>query len=124
MMAAWKLAAPLAAGCSVVLKPSELTPLSTLRAAELLNDIVPKGVLNVIHGAGATIGDQLINAPQVEGISVTGSPATGMAAMRAASQKIRHVHLELAAMRPPDTTLQRQRPAPRWAHQDKEEDGP
>ena len=100
MMAAWKLAAPLAAGCSVVLKPSEITPLSTLRAAELLNDIVPKGVLNVIHGAGATIGDQLINAPQVEGISVTGSPATGMAAMRAASQKIRHVHLELGGKAP------------------------
>jgi aminobutyraldehyde dehydrogenase len=100
MMAAWKLAAPLAAGCSVVLKPSELTPLSTLRAAELLNDIVPKGVLNVIHGAGATIGDQLINAPKVEGISVTGSPATGMAAMRAASQKIRHVHLELGGKAP------------------------
>lgn len=100
MMAAWKLAAPLAAGCSVVLKPSEITPLSTLRAAELLNDIVPKGVLNVLHGAGATIGDQLINAPQVEGISVTGSPATGMAAMRAASQKIRHVHLELGGKAP------------------------
>ncbi|ERL97038.1 NAD-dependent aldehyde dehydrogenase [Rhodobacteraceae bacterium HIMB11] len=100
MMAAWKLAAPLAAGCSVVLKPSEITPLSTLRAAELLKDIVPKGVLNVIHGAGATIGDQLINAPKVEGISVTGSPATGMAAMRAASQKIRHVHLELGGKAP------------------------
>ena len=100
MMAAWKLAAPLAAGCSVVLKPSEITPLSTLRAAELLNDIVPKGVLNVIHGAGATIGDQLINAPKVEGISVRGSPATGMAAMRAASQKIRHVHLELGGKAP------------------------
>lgn len=100
MMAAWKLAAPLAAGCSVILKPSEITPLSTLRAAELLNDIVPKGVLNVIHGAGATIGDQLINAPQVEGISVTGSPATGMAAMQAASQKIRHVHLELGGKAP------------------------
>ena len=100
MMAAWKLAAPLAAGCSVVLKPSEITPLSTLRAAELLNDIVPKGVLNVIHGAGATIGDQLINTPKVEGISVTGSPATGMAAMRAASQKIRHVHLELGGKAP------------------------
>lgn len=100
MMAAWKLAAPLAAGCSVVLKPSEITPLSTLRAAELLNDIVPQGVLNVIYGAGATVGDQLINAPQVEGISVTGSPATGMAAMRAASQKIRHVHLELGGKAP------------------------
>ena len=100
MMAAWKLAAPIAAGCSVVLKPSEITPLSTLRAAELLNDILPKGVLNVIHGRGETIGDRLINAPQIEGISVTGSPATGMAAMRAAGQQIRHVHLELGGKAP------------------------
>jgi aminobutyraldehyde dehydrogenase len=87
MMAAWKLAAPIAAGCTVTLKPSEITPLSTLRAAELLNDILPKGVLNVIHGRGPSIGDQLINAPQMEAITVTGSPATGMAAMRAASQQ-------------------------------------
>ncbi|MCI5096190.1 MAG: gamma-aminobutyraldehyde dehydrogenase [Rhodobacteraceae bacterium] len=100
MMASWKLAAPIAAGCSVVLKPSELTPLSTLRAAELLNDILPKGVLNVIHGPGLTVGDQLINSPAVEAISITGSPATGMAAMRAASQQIRHVHLELGGKAP------------------------
>lgn len=100
MMAAWKLAAPIAAGCTVVLKPSELTPLSTLRAAELLNDILPKGVLNVIHGDGPGIGDRLINAPQMEAITVTGSPATGMAAMRAASQQIRHVHLELGGKSP------------------------
>ncbi|MBE1284403.1 MAG: aldehyde dehydrogenase family protein [Rhodobacteraceae bacterium] len=100
MMASWKLAAPIAAGCSVVLKPSEITPLSTLRAAELLNDILPKGVLNVIHGRGPTLGDQLINAPQMEAISVTGSPATGMAAMRAASNQIRHVHLELGGKAP------------------------
>ena len=79
------------AGGSVVLKPSEITPLSTL-AAELLNDIVPKGVFNIVHGAGA-IGDQLINAPQVEGISVTGSPATGMAAMRAAVKKSAYLKL-------------------------------
>lgn len=100
MMASWKLAAPIAAGCSVVLKPSELTPLSTLRLAELLQDVLPKGVLNVIHGRGASIGDQLINSPQMEAISVTGSPATGMAAMRAASQQIRHVHLELGGKAP------------------------
>lgn len=100
MMAAWKLAAPIAAGCSVVLKPSELTPLSTLRAAELLNDILPKGVLNVIHGAGPTIGDRLINAAGMEAISVTGSPATGMAAMRAAGESIKHVHLELGGKAP------------------------
>ncbi|WP_171178059.1 aminobutyraldehyde dehydrogenase [Ruegeria sp. HKCCD8929] len=100
MMAAWKLAAPIAAGCTVVLKPSELTPLSTLRAAELLNEILPKGVLNVIHGAGPTIGDQLINSPQMEAITVTGSSATGMAAMRAAGNQIRHVHLELGGKAP------------------------
>lgn len=100
MMAAWKLAAPLAAGCTVVLKPSELTPLSTLRAAELINEIVPKGVVNIVHGAGETIGDQLINSPKTEAITVTGSPATGMAAMKAASQQIKHVHLELGGKAP------------------------
>ncbi|MFC3613356.1 aminobutyraldehyde dehydrogenase [Lutimaribacter marinistellae] len=100
MMASWKLAAPLAAGCTVVLKPSEITPLSTLRLAELLQDVLPKGVLNVIHGRGCSVGDQLINSPQMEAITVTGSPATGMAAMRAASQQIRHVHLELGGKAP------------------------
>ncbi len=100
MMAAWKLAAPLAAGCTVVLKPSEITPLSTLHLAHLLRDVLPKGVLNVVHGRGPTIGDQLLNAPGVEAITVTGSPATGMAAMRAAGQQIKHVHLELGGKAP------------------------
>ncbi len=100
MMASWKLSAPLAAGCTIVLKPSEITPLSTLRLAEILNGILPKGVLNVVHGRGPTIGDRLINAPEMEAITVTGSPATGMAAMRAASQQIRHVHLELGGKAP------------------------
>lgn len=100
MMASWKLAAPIAAGCPVVLKPSEITPLSTLRLAELLQDILPKGVLNVIHGRGAGVGDALINSPRMEAITVTGSPATGMAAMRAAAQQIRHVHLELGGKAP------------------------
>jgi len=100
MMAAWKLAAPIAAGCTVVLKPSEMTPLSTLRAAELLKDVLPKGVLNVIHGAGPTTGNRLIHSPGVEAITVTGSPATGMAAMRAAGEQIKHVHLELGGKAP------------------------
>ena len=100
MMAAWKLAAPLAAGCTVVLKPSELTPLSTLKLAETLNTIFPKGVVNVIHGRGPSIGHQLINSPRMEAITVTGSPATGMAAMKAASQQIKHVHLELGGKAP------------------------
>lgn len=100
MMASWKLAAPLAAGCTVTLKPSELTPLSSLRYAEIMNDILPAGVVNVIHGRGSSVGDQLINSPEMEAISVTGSPATGMAAMRAASKQIRHVHLELGGKAP------------------------
>ncbi len=100
MMASWKLAAPLAAGCPVVLKPSEMTPLATLRLAEILNGILPAGVLNVIHGDGAGVGNSLINNPGVEGISITGSPATGMTAMKAASQQIRHVHLELGGKAP------------------------
>ena len=100
MMAAWKIAAPLAAGCTMVLKPSEITPLATLRLAELLADVLPRGVLNVIHGRGSSVGDRLINDPRMEGISITGSPATGMAAMRAASHQIRHVHLELGGKAP------------------------
>lgn len=100
MMAAWKIAAPLAAGCTIVMKPSEITPLATLRLAEMLADVLPKGVLNVVHGRGGSVGDTLINDPRIEGISVTGSPATGMAAMRAASNQIRHVHLELGGKAP------------------------
>lgn len=100
MMASWKLAAPLAAGCPVTLKPSEITPLSTLRMAELLVEVVPAGVVNIVHGAGPSVGERLLNHPETEGISITGSPATGMAAMRAASQQIRHVHLELGGKAP------------------------
>lgn len=100
MMAAWKLAAPLAAGCTVVLKPSELTPLSTLKLGEILQPLLPKGVVNIVHGIGHSIGDRLINSPEMEGITVTGSPATGMAAMKAASQQIKHVHLELGGKAP------------------------
>lgn len=100
MMAAWKLAAPLAAGCTVTLKPSQVTPLSTLRMAELINGIVPKGVVNVLHGAGKTVGDQMINDPRTEAITITGSNRTGSEAMKAASKQIRHVHLELGGKAP------------------------
>ena len=98
-MASWKLAAPLAAGCTVTLKPSELTPLSTLAFADALAEVLPPGVVNIVHGGGPSVGDQLINHPSTEAITVTGSPATGMAAMRAGSEQIRHVHLELGGKR-------------------------
>lgn len=100
MMASWKLAAPLAAGCSVTLKPSELTPLSTLKAAELIATVAPKGVVNVLHGIGRQVGDQLINDPRAEAITITGSNATGSEAMKAASRRLRHVHLELGGKAP------------------------
>ena len=100
MMAAWKLAAPLAAGCSVILKPSEITPLSALRLAELISERVPKGLINVINGRGTSVGDRLINAAGIEAVSITGSPATGKAAMLAASAQLRQVHLELGGKAP------------------------
>lgn len=100
MMAAWKLAAPLAAGCPVTLKPSQLTPLSTLKAAELIAGVAPKGVVNVLHGSGREVGNQIINDPRTEAISITGSIATGAEAMKAAARQIRHVHLELGGKAP------------------------
>lgn len=100
MMAAWKLAAPLAAGCPVTVKPSQLTPLSTLKTAELIAGVAPKGVVNVLHGSGREIGNQMINDPRTEAISITGSNATGAEAMKAASRQIRHVHLELGGKAP------------------------
>lgn len=100
MMAAWKLAAPIAAGCTVTLKPSQVTPLSTLKAAALINEVVPKCVVNVLHGAGSAVGAQMINDPRTEAITITGSNRTGSEAMKAASKQIRHVHLELGGKAP------------------------
>ncbi|GAA6207473.1 gamma-aminobutyraldehyde dehydrogenase [Cognatishimia sp. WU-CL00825] len=100
MMAAWKMAAPLAAGCTVTLKPSQVTPLSSLRAAELISSVAPKGVVNVLHGAGRNVGNQMINDPRTEAITITGSNQTGAEAMKAAANQIRHVHLELGGKAP------------------------
>ncbi|MEQ8603247.1 MAG: gamma-aminobutyraldehyde dehydrogenase [Marivibrio sp.] len=100
MMASWKLAPALAAGCTLTLKPSELTPLSLLRFADALNEIFPKGVVNVLHGRGPVVGEAMLNHPTVEAISITGSPATGKRAMAAASQQIRRTHLELGGKAP------------------------
>lgn len=100
MMAAWKVAPALAAGCTLVLKPSELTPLSTLRLAELAADILPKGVLNVIVGRGPTTGEALVNSPRVEMVSLTGSPATASRVLEAASRHIMRTHMELGGKAP------------------------
>jgi 1-pyrroline dehydrogenase len=100
MMAAWKIGPALAAGNTVVLKPSELTPLSVLRLAELTADLLPPGVLNVVTGQGETAGVALVEHPAVAMVSLTGSVPTGQAVMRAASSTLKRVHLELGGKAP------------------------
>jgi betaine-aldehyde dehydrogenase/aminobutyraldehyde dehydrogenase len=100
MMAIWKLCPALAAGCTVVLKPSSATPLSALRIAEIAADIFPKGVLNVVTGPGAVVGNALVTHPQVDMISLTGDTATGKEIAAAAAQSVKRVHLELGGKAP------------------------
>jgi betaine-aldehyde dehydrogenase len=100
MMAIWKLCPAIAAGCTVVLKPSSMTPLSAIRLAELAADIFPKGVLNVVTGPGAIVGDRLIRHPDVDMVSLTGDTATGREIAAAAAQTVKRVHLELGGKAP------------------------
>jgi aminobutyraldehyde dehydrogenase len=100
MMAAWKLGPLLAAGNTGVLKPSEITPLTTLRLGTLLGEIFPKGVVNVVFGRGPTVGQTLITHPRVEMISLTGSVATGEKVLQAAARGIKRTHLELGGKAP------------------------
>ncbi|MGH7324160.1 MAG: gamma-aminobutyraldehyde dehydrogenase [Candidatus Rokuibacteriota bacterium] len=100
MMAAWKIAPALAAGNTVVLKPSEQTPLTTLKLAELLVELFPRGVVNVVAGRGDTVGSPLINHPGVRMISLTGSIPTGQKVLQAASRDLKRTHLELGGKAP------------------------
>src|SRR6184192_3785866 len=84
MMAAWKLAPALAGGNTIVLKPSEQTPLTALKLAPALAEHLPEGVANIIAGRGATVGNRLINHPQVAMISLTGDVGTGRKVIAAA----------------------------------------
>jgi betaine-aldehyde dehydrogenase/aminobutyraldehyde dehydrogenase len=99
MMAVWKLGPALAAGCTVVLKPSEMTPLTSLKLAELLADILPPGVCNVVTGAG-DVGAALVRHPGVDMVSLTGSVATGKDIAGAAAASLKRVHLELGGKAP------------------------
>ena len=100
MMAAWKIAPALAAGNTVVLKPSEHTPLTTLKLAKIAAEVLPEGVLNVVVGRGGTVGDALINHPKVAMVSLTGSVGTGQKVLAAAARSIRRTHLELGGKAP------------------------
>jgi 1-pyrroline dehydrogenase len=100
MMAVWKFAPALAAGNVQVLKPSEQTPLSMLRFAELAADILPAGVLNVITGDGEPVGAGIVRHPEVRLVSLTGDVATGKEVARAAADSLKRVHLELGGKAP------------------------
>jgi betaine-aldehyde dehydrogenase len=100
MMAIWKFAPALAAGNTVVLKPAETTPMSTLRLAELACEILPKGVLNVVTGPGQPTGQALISHPDVDMIGLTGSVETGKHFARTAADTLKRVHLELGGKAP------------------------
>jgi 1-pyrroline dehydrogenase len=100
MMAAWKIGPALAAGNTVVLKPSEWTPLTALKLAELAADIFPPGVLNVVTGDGEPVGAGLVRHPGVSMVSLTGDVATGKEVARAAATSLKRVHLELGGKAP------------------------
>ncbi|MBV8801251.1 MAG: gamma-aminobutyraldehyde dehydrogenase, partial [Alphaproteobacteria bacterium] len=100
MMAAWKLAPALASGNTIVLKPSEQTPLTALKLAHTLAEYLPEGMANIVTGRGATVGNRLINHPQVAMISLTGDVGTGRKVIAAAQATLKRTHLELGGKAP------------------------
>jgi aldehyde dehydrogenase (NAD+) len=96
MIGMWKLAPALACGCTVVMKPAELTSLSALRIGELaLEAGIPPGVFNIVTGPGRVVGDALVNHPDVDKVTFTGSPGVGRGIMKAAAGNFKRVSLEL-----------------------------
>jgi aminobutyraldehyde dehydrogenase len=100
MMAAWKLAPALAAGNTVILKPSEQTPLTALKLAEHLRELFPKGVVNVVCGRGENVGAPLTAHARVRMASLTGDVATGQKVLAAAAGNLKRTHLELGGKAP------------------------
>src|SRR2546421_5604191 len=100
MMAIWKLAPAIAAGNTVVLKPAETTPMTTLRFAELAAEVLPAGVLHVVTCPGQPTGEALISHPDVDMVGLTGSVDTGKHIARTAADTLKRVHLELGGKAP------------------------
>jgi len=100
MMAVWKIGPALATGNTIVLKPAETTPLTTLKLAEYSAEILPKGVLNVITGHGNPAGQALVTHADVDMVSLTGSVETGKWIARHAADTLKRVHLELGGKAP------------------------
>jgi 1-pyrroline dehydrogenase len=100
MMAVWKIAPALAAGNTIVLKPSEQTPLTALMLAEYIDEIFPAGVVNVVTGDGEPVGAGIVRHPDVRMVSLTGDVATGREVAKAAAETLKRVHLELGGKAP------------------------
>jgi betaine-aldehyde dehydrogenase len=100
MMAVWKIGPALAAGNTIVLKPAETTPLTTLKLAEYAAEVLPAGVLNVVTGHGDPVGQALVTHPDVEMVSLTGSVPTGQWIAKNAADTLKRVHLELGGKAP------------------------
>ena len=100
MMMAWKLAPALGGGNTVVFKPSEQTPLTALKMAKILAEILPEGVINVVLGRGESVGNALINHAKVNMVSLTGDVATGKKILQAAAKSVKRTHLELGGKAP------------------------
>jgi betaine-aldehyde dehydrogenase len=101
LMAAWKMAPALAAGCTLVLKPSELTPLTALALARLIQQAgVPEGVVNIVTGPGAGAGEELAESPLVDKVAFTGGTVTGRKIATAATGNLKKVTLELGGKNP------------------------
>ena len=110
-MAAWKIASALAAGCTMVLKPSEVTSLTALRLGELILEAgIPEGALNIVTGYGHTAGQALISHPDVDKVAFTGSTAVGKHILRESANDLKRVSLELGGKSPtivmPDADLE------------------
>jgi 1-pyrroline dehydrogenase len=99
-MASWKLGPALATGNTVVLKPSIRTPLTALRFAQILAEHLPEGVVNVLSGSGAAIGDALVGHPKVRMVSITGDTVTGKRIAEIAAGTVKRLHLELGGKAP------------------------
>lgn len=110
LLMTWKVAPALAAGNTVVIKPSKLTPLTTLHLAEVAFRYLPKGVVNVVTGLGSEVGESLIDHPDVSMIAFTGSLAIGQRIASVAGPKMKKLHLELGGKDPmvigPDVDIQ------------------
>ncbi len=100
MMVVWKMGPALAAGNVQIIKPAEQTPLTTLRFAELAQEVLPPGVLNVITGDGVPVGDGLVRHPDIALVSLTGDVETGKLIARNAADTLKRVHLELGGKAP------------------------